>query len=41
MTNNDAMSKLLRIYRYLCARGDMASANLVYRVWYWGNEGYH
>ena len=41
MTHRDAMKKLLRIYRYLCAQGDLTGANLVYRVWYWGNEDYY
>jgi hypothetical protein len=41
MTRKQAMNKLFRIYRYLRAQGDMASANLVYRLWYWRNEEYY
>ena len=41
MTSQEAMKKLFRIYRYLYAQGDMASAHLVYRLWYWREEEYY
>jgi len=41
MTRSEAMQKLLRIYQYLCAQGDEAAADLVFRLWYWRNEGYY
>jgi len=41
MTREEAMMKLLRIYRYLRSQGDIASANLVYSLWYWRNEDYY
>jgi hypothetical protein len=41
MTSQEAMDKLFRIYRYLRAQGDITSARLVYRLWYWRNEEYY
>jgi hypothetical protein len=41
MSSKRAKDKLFRIYRYLCAQGDMTSANLIYGLWYWENEEYY